>query len=1319
MKNLYERLLVAILILFWSNISAKLPQDAPALPPPEGNVVSITTWDELIDAVWNLQSNTTIFIQPGTYIIPEWWFINIGIDLNNPVENIVIRGATGDYNDVVIKGTAPGMTGASSFGFFINNASNVTIADLTVGEVYHHAVQLNPPSIGAADGIRLYHCRFYNTGEQLIKGNFLYDDNGLPAGVQNGRIEYCLLEYTSWGPEDGYTEGIDLHAADNWTIQHNLLRNIRVHENDNHTDVPAILIWNNSKNVDIIANTMINCDRGVAFGLYDRTLSAGYPEVQTGVIRNNMIYRQSDSVFYNDAGILAWDVRDVSILNNTILDEVKSYPPIEYRFTKENSNIVIANNLINNTLNGNRPPIWDRDNSGGNPEDDYKNATVEFNFINDSGEMFSLNYPGDLHLTENSASLLSGISSYTNCPDDFDATLRGGTTNYGADHVRSEITATHSFTNYDGGTHPNTITINGSSIIINLSAIANATVFRATINPGINFNYYDLTENPFYERTIGLSFNGIPLDLSAPRYRTFNATGPTIETLGNGSIMTLHIDEAGPGLGGHISLDVMCDVALPASIPQVTNTAATFLNGDALITFQEVDPPITVDNPSYLAFNNAYQNAKNGNIRYRIYRSTAPINSCSDIQSAEFIDEIFPLSGWNPKLDGPEKVFPYIGQNGNVSRLPVADEVIAGIGCGIYANHYQGISANETAYYFISHTVDGAEDFSTIVPGTNATTAVEEYHGPGAVLLREVRHLPNFLYEGASTLYFYTKWESPPAASFPNETSNYLIALRDNIDYSAFNPGITIKLHAWGGNLLGDYGWWYYADQGNMMVACNQFPWQNWWIGYHSSLGTLKSYEDGTVKPFTPYRILDFVFDFIAPNFDIDINKIVLSGSSMGASGTSMIGLRNGQIFSNIIGWVGVHSPGKSPTFEGSYENALGDSAWACKFSNVEFTAKYGGVEVKPEDNYNVWDYFDNSNWLAKNPTAELPWHTFSNGFNDDQIGWPQAREYVISSMSHKAPINFTWGLNGHSQRAEMLAPYGYETDRNSHLVFQRNQSYPVFTNSSSDNDLLTEEEGQINNYFFWDTESIIDTSDRWEMSLCLIPTSPYDSVTTNITPRRLQNLHVEPGSQCICLIYEGDELRLTQNVIADENGFASINNIVLNKTFRRIVLKPLIEQEFNIPSGWSGISTYTVPVNPNVEIMFENLQDRLIFLGDGTGYYRPQQGSNTLNYWNPNSGYLIKLTEPSLFQIEGTSGVNHNIQLAEGWNLIPVLVSEGVSCQDIFSQLGGAFVMAAEVAGLAVYWPDMGIYTLDELRPGKSYFIRVNQPINLNFDSR
>lgn len=152
------------------------------------------------------------------------------------------------------------------------------------------------------------------------------------------------------------------------------------------------------------------------------------------------------------------------------------------------------------------------------------------------------------------------------------------------------------------------------------------------------------------------------------------------------------------------------------------------------------------------------------------------------------------------------------------------------------------------------------------------------------------------------------------------------------------------------------------------------------------------------------------------------------------------------------------------------------------------------------------------------------------------------------------------------------------------------------------------------------------------------------------------------------------------------------------------------------IPAGWSGISSYRNPFNPDVEEIFEDNLDELIFLGDGINVFIPGQGVNTIVDWNPYLGYFIKTTEPFTTNITGLAVTNRTLTLQPGWNLIPVLSSCEVSCAGIFAQAGSAFDAAMDVAGYRVYWPLYGIQTLDVLLPGKSYLVKVNQETTITF---
>jgi PKD repeat protein len=159
-------------------------------------------------------------------------------------------------------------------------------------------------------------------------------------------------------------------------------------------------------------------------------------------------------------------------------------------------------------------------------------------------------------------------------------------------------------------------------------------------------------------------------------------------------------------------------------------------------------------------------------------------------------------------------------------------------------------------------------------------------------------------------------------------------------------------------------------------------------------------------------------------------------------------------------------------------------------------------------------------------------------------------------------------------------------------------------------------------------------------------------------------------------------------------------------------------DHTITLPAGWSGISSYLIPVNDSVESIFAPIQDDLVILLDLTKIYWPAQDVNTLVNWNPYQGYYIKTETATQFTITGIWKAEPEAGLTAGWNIMPVLSETDVSTiqTTIFSALGSNLIVAREVIGNKVYWPGMNVYSLTILEPGKSYQILVTSPCTLYF---
>ena len=157
-----------------------------------------------------------------------------------------------------------------------------------------------------------------------------------------------------------------------------------------------------------------------------------------------------------------------------------------------------------------------------------------------------------------------------------------------------------------------------------------------------------------------------------------------------------------------------------------------------------------------------------------------------------------------------------------------------------------------------------------------------------------------------------------------------------------------------------------------------------------------------------------------------------------------------------------------------------------------------------------------------------------------------------------------------------------------------------------------------------------------------------------------------------------------------------------------------LSKLNFNLPQGWSGISTYKQPYDQDVEHIFAPVSQQLTLLQNLSGMYWPAENINTLINWNLFSGYLVKMSAPATLEI-GCTRENFNMMDVEnGWNLIPVLSSGNVNVAQLFA--GKDVEIVKEAAGWRVYWPAYNVNTLGNLVPGKSYFAKMITGASLVF---
>lgn len=318
--------------------------DCGPLAPPTGAVIDVTPSDapNLPSIVASAAPSTTISLADGTYVVTST------IQLKNP--GVTLRSASNDATQVVLDG-AYGVDEILAI-----SASDVTLAHLTVTRAVHHPVHVYPPGPGMdVTGTHLYAVRLVDGGQQFLKVNPVVGQTGY---IDGGIVECSLFELTDAGRPHVesccggcYTGGIDVHAARGWIVRQNRFEGIYCDRAG--LAEHAIHFWKGSRDTIVENNTIVDCARGIGFGLGGGAGDRVYPDAPyggamlahfDGVIRNNVLF--ADTPFY-DTGIEVDEAKSPRVLHNTILTGPNAsgfFSSIDVRFPVTEA--TVTNNLV-------------------------------------------------------------------------------------------------------------------------------------------------------------------------------------------------------------------------------------------------------------------------------------------------------------------------------------------------------------------------------------------------------------------------------------------------------------------------------------------------------------------------------------------------------------------------------------------------------------------------------------------------------------------------------------------------------------------------------------------------------------------------------------------------------------------------------------------------------------------------------------------------------------------------------------------------------------------------------------------------------------
>jgi len=755
----------------------------------------------------------------------------------------------------------------------------------------------------------------------------------------------------------------------------------------------------------------------------------------------------------------------------------------------------------------------------------------------------------------------------------------------------ADAACTATFTADETGTFPKTLAFDAKTkvLTVDLSGLPQgAAVFRAAL---VLKDLPPHTGAPLEPtRVYPEGRPGALLKFVPPCYRSLDALSAVRAAVKADGVLRLKVEVT---LAGVERLEVSYLEGAPrrGDIPKVTNVKVAHRQGQSLITFTE--PPLKAfpdfkTGADVKAFREALRKEHPG-LRFRIRRSREPITP-KTIAKARLVGECGPLTCWNDTYH----------QDKTAKQPPVRYRVTdlgdpVPWGTGVWAHHPR---QRGTAYYAVTVAVAGEEDFDSLGPGNTTAEGIEETAGPGSPVLQWVEHPDRWMYRrGPLTRLIYTRWEAFPHSSTPSNPIDYLVAMGDapkpdkpvpEAQHRAFRvepAPVGLHLHCWGGSLNGGYGWWYNAHRGAVLIASNQIPY-DWWTGYHARRGTSKTWGDDCVYPFSMIRMFAFL-DWAARQWKeapeavrghwrrLDLSRVFTAGNSMGGSGAPMFAIRYGDRIAWCNAWVGVHVPAGSPQFRNSYAHGYGPPDAPIRMIHDRTTSP--------------WDWFSDVWWLRRHVEKETGLVIASNGKNDGGIGWPQAHAFARALQETRRPHIYNWGLGGHGTRTLIGA--------NVDLDLRTDQTLPAFTNGTLDDDIgtatprpkgevearrrrLREEArkagknpdhvkvdpydgdptGAYNAHLWWETDTIVDEPERWEMTVILKDTAPKDSCRVDLTPRRLQAFRTPKGAAFAYTVTDPK----TQKVLgkgraaADGHGLLTLEQIPLAKGKNRVRIVPV-----------------------------------------------------------------------------------------------------------------------------------------------------------------
>ncbi len=188
-------------------------------------------------------------------------------------------------------------------------------------------------------------------------------------------------------------------------------------------------------------------------------------------------------------------------------------------------------------------------------------------------------------------------------------------------------------------------------------------------------------------------------------------------------------------------------------------------------------------------------------------------------------------------------------------------------------------------------------------------------------------------------------------------------------------------------------------------------------------------------------------------------------------------------------------------------------------------------------------------------------------------------------------------------------------------------------------------------------------------------------------------------------------------NVLANNTSYIGVGGFIP-------VLEVAAGCQLAIPlaQGWDMISSYCIPVNDSMEVIFEDIASNTIQVKNLVDFYIPQLNVNTFESgghrgWKIEEGYQVKSVNAATLVMEGSEEVDVNadqVPLDAGWNIIAYWLQGNAMPVDVLNLIANDVIQIKDLGAFYIPAITTGNLVMSETR---GYQIKMSNVNTLQYD--